>query len=121
MPTTRRRRTAKGQLDLFDPRAQVPRRAHSLPASGPPAVAVRTSIAAAERIASDAPTLRGKVYTAIVEAGEAGVTRQEICDRLGMKLQTVCGRVFELKEFGLVYEGEEAREGRRVVRARRKV
>lgn len=114
MPT-KTRRAAKGQLDLFDPLARTPRRA------GPPAVAVRTSIAAAERIAADAPNLRGKVYAAIVEAGERGMTRQEISDQTGMKLQTVCGRVFELKGFGLVYECDQAREGRRVIRAVRRV
>ena len=68
------------QLDLFD----LPKR-HT-----PPAVPVRTSIAAAQAIAEMAPTLRGKVYAFIGQAA-AGATRQEIADGLRMKLQSVCG------------------------------
>jgi hypothetical protein len=96
------------QLELFD----RPKRA------GPPAVAVRTSIAAAQAIAEMAPTLRGKVYGYIAQAS-AGATRQEIADGLKMKLQTVCGRVGELKAMALVWEGCELRDGRRVIRVSR--
>lgn len=85
----------------------------------PPAVPVRTSIAAAEAIADMAPTLRGKVYGYVAECRDRGATRQEIADGLRMKLQTVCGRVGELKALGLVWEGSESREGRRVVRIKR--
>lgn len=85
----------------------------------PPAVPVRTSIAAAQAIADMAPTLRGKVYAYLAGRRDQGATRQEISDGLGMKLQTVCGRVGELKEQGLVWEGKDAREGRRVIRAKR--
>jgi hypothetical protein len=95
------------QLTLFEERAR----------SGPPAVAVRTSIAAAEAIREMAPTLRGRVY-AFIGAAAAGVTRQEIADGLRMKLQTVCGRVGELKQMQLVWEGSELRDGRRVLRVR---
>ena len=93
------------QLTLWDQPARV----------GPPAVAVRTSIAAAEAIREMAPTMRGKVY-GFIAARPAGATRQEIADGLQIKLQTVCGRVGELKAMSLVWEGAEVRDGRRVVR-----
>lgn len=96
------------QLDLFDRPKQL----------GPPAVAVRTSIAAAQAIADMAPTLRGKVY-AFIALATAGATRQEIADGLRMKLQSVCGRVGELKAMHLVWEGSESRDGRRVIRVSR--
>lgn len=97
------------QLELFEGKRKT----------GPPAVAVRTSIAAAEAIAEMAPTLRGKVYQYLAGRLEQGATRQEIADRLRMKLQTVCGRIGELKRMGLVCEGKETREGRRVIRVSR--
>ena len=84
----------------------------------PPAVPVRTSIAAAEAIADNAPTLRGKVYAFLVGRRQQGATRQEIADGLSMKLQTVCGRVHELRQQNLVWEGSETRDGRKVVRVR---
>ena len=87
----------------------------------PPAVPVRTSIAAAQAIADMAPTLRGKVYAYLAGRPDLGATRQEIADGLEMKLQTVCGRVAELKDQGLVWEGSDTRDGRRVIRAKRVV
>jgi hypothetical protein len=86
----------------------------------PPAVPVRTSIAAAEAIAEMAGTLRGQVYDYLVERGSQGATRQEISDALRMKLQTVCGRMGELKALHLVWEGEDIRDGRKVIRVRTK-
>ena len=87
----------------------------------PPAVPVRTSIAAAEAIAEMAGTLRGQVYDYLVQCGSAGATRQEISEALSMKLQTVCGRMGELKAMTLVWEGDDIRDGRRVIRVRREV
>jgi hypothetical protein len=84
----------------------------------PPAVPVRTSIAAAEAIAEAAPTLRGKVYTFLAGRRREGATRQEIADGLQMRLQTVCGRVNELLGQNLVWQGDETRDGRKVVRVR---
>jgi len=98
------------QLSLWDQPDRAP---------GPPAVPVRTSIAAAQAIAEMAPTLRGQVYGQIVKCGAHGATRQEIADALGLKIQSVCGRVGELKKLHLIWEGDEIREGRRVIRARR--
>lgn len=57
-----------------------------------------TSEAAAKRAASS-PKLgsdRRRVYDAILAAGAHGRTRQELADRLGMKIQTVCARVNDL-------------------------
>ena len=85
----------------------------------PPAVAVSTSIAAAEAIAANGPTLRGKVYGYLVQCGQDGATRQEIADGLKMRLQTVCGRVSELLDQSLVWQGSETREGRKVLRVRK--
>lgn len=83
--------------------------------TGPPAVPVRTSIEAAERIAEVAPGLRGQVY-AYIGHRPNGATRQEIADGLPMKLQTVCARCNELLKMGLLYQSDEAREGRKVLR-----
>ena len=91
------------------------------PSVRPPAVPVRTSIAAAEAIAEMAGTLRGRVYQFLADRGRTGTTRQEISDGLGMKLQTVCGRMGELKAMHLVWEGEDIRDGRKVVRVREQV
>lgn len=85
----------------------------------PPAVPVRTSIAAAEAIAKDAPTLRGKVYAELVRRGDRGATRQELADTLGLKLQTVVPRVYELRKQNLVWDGDDVRDGGKVVRAKR--
>jgi hypothetical protein len=81
----------------------------------PPANRTRTSIAAATAIAEQAPTLRGRVYEFIARRGDAGATREEIaqhvCDDRGtpLKLQTVCGRVAELLELGLVHRTDQTR------------
>ena len=87
------------QLMLFDQQA-----------SRPPAVAVRTSIEAAEAIADLTPTLRGKVYGYIVGRRDVGATRHEISAGLGLKLQTVCGRCNELLKQGLIFQTAETRE-----------
>lgn len=96
------------QLQLFDQPASSTVRV--------PAVRSRTSIAAAEAIRGMAGTLRGKVYAHLVAHHASGATRHEIADALDMHLQTVCGRIGELKQMGLVWEGDEARNGRKVLR-----
>ena len=65
-----------------------------------------------------APTCRGRVYQFVADAPN-GATRQEISDGLTMRLQTVCGRVAELKRMGLIWEGDETRQGRKVLRPSR--
>jgi hypothetical protein len=80
---------------------------------------VATSIAAAAAIAEMAPTLRGKVYEAIAQSGERGLTRNELVETTDIKLQTICARDWELAGMGLIYQTDEARDGGKVLRARR--
>lgn len=81
----------------------------------PPANRTRTSIAAATAIAEQAPTLRGRVYEFIARRGDAGATREEIAQHVRdeegrlLKLQTVCGRVAELLQMGLVHRTDQTR------------
>jgi hypothetical protein len=75
----------------------------------PPANRTRTSIAAAEAIADNAPTLRGRVFAFVAGQGQAGATREEIAAALDMPLQTVCGRVNELIAQCLVHRTDETR------------
>jgi len=77
----------------------------------PPAVRSRTSIAAAQAIADMAPTLRGRVYAAIAARKTDGATREELAAELGLRLSTVCGRVAELAEQGLIYDSGTTRTG----------
>jgi hypothetical protein len=90
----------------------------------PPAVAVRTSIAAAEAIEEIAPLQRGRVYQEIAQRRERGATREEISEALGMKLASVCARANELLEQTLIYQTDATRltssgRGAKVLFARR--
>jgi hypothetical protein len=78
--------------------------------TAPPAGRSRTSIAAAEAIADMAPTLRGTVYQALVLCGPDGATREELSDRLGLRLATICGRCWELVQMGLIYDTGQKRQ-----------
>lgn len=84
----------------------------------PPANRTRTSIAAAEQIAPVAKTMRAKVLEFIAGRGARGVTRQEIADWTGWRLQTVCGRCNELLKAGLIWQGKDVRDGGKILRAR---
>lgn len=65
-----------------------------------------TQRAAALAIRHKAISLREKVYQ-FIAIREQGATNEEIADSLGMKIQTVCGRVNELqKERRLIHDGE---------------
>lgn len=75
----------------------------------PPAVRSRTSIAAAEAIREMAPTIRGKVYEEIARCGQLGATREELAERLDLRVATVCGRCRELVEMGLIYDSGTTR------------
>lgn len=86
----------------------------------PPAVCVSTSIDAAERMADEAENLRDKIYQ-FLRNRPLGATRQEISDHFDLLIQTVCGRIGELKDRGLIWEGNLKRGGRRVVMVRRRV
>lgn len=56
-----------------------------------------TQTEAAKHVAPAAPTMRERVFAEIEEQGVFGRTNDEISVRLGMLLQTVCGRVRELQ------------------------
>jgi len=81
----------------------------------PAAPASRTSEAAAVQVTRRAPTMREHVRLYLVSRGEYGATRQEIADALGMRLQSVCGRVAELLERTHVVATERRRESREVL------
>jgi hypothetical protein len=77
--------------------------------------ASETSREAAHAIEPHAGTQRKAVYDELVRAGAGGRTRQEIADAIGMKLQSVCGRVSELISAGLAREPDGARRDKRQV------
>lgn len=77
----------------------------------PPFVAgSATSEAAAEAISPDAPTLRRLVLDALREAGERGMTDQEIQRRLDMDPSTERPRRGELVKAGLVVDSGRQRK-----------
>lgn len=55
-------------------------------------------------ILTKAPTVDERCRLDIAGNGQAGRTRQEIADRTGIKLQTVCGCVDRLKRAGKAFE-----------------
>jgi len=75
-----------------------------------------TSKAAAISIADTAAQLRAMVLKAIVDAGQAGLTCDELEERLEMRHQTVSPRVNELWEAGEIGDSGQ----RRVTRSNRK-
>lgn len=81
----------------------------------PAAPGSQTSEAAAVRVTQRAPTMREHVRLYVVSRGQYGATRQEIADALGMRLQSVCGRVAELLERMQVVATARRRESREVL------
>ena len=76
-----------------------------------------TSKAAAKRVRRHAESMNQRILTHLRQ-NPGGRTRHEIAEDLGMKLQSVCGRVAWLLEEQQVKEPGNKREGRRVVVAR---
>jgi len=73
---------------------------------------VFTQIKAAEAI----KPCTGRLHKLILShLTKGGATRQEISDDLGLKLQTVCGRVRELVLAGSLKDTDSVRNGGRVV------
>ncbi len=56
-----------------------------------------TQAAAALSVREHAGGMREKVWQFIAARGSEGATNEEIANGLGMKIQTVCGRVNELQ------------------------
>jgi DNA-binding IclR family transcriptional regulator len=46
---------------------------------------------------------------AIIDAGRAGATREELAEQTGIRLASICGRVNELLRVGLVQEDGRTR------------
>lgn len=95
------------QSDLFN---------HAPPARYPDVPGHRgvdTQIAAAEKIKPCKSRLHKLI---LAHLNERDATRQEIADALGLKLQTVCGRVRELVLAGELTDTETTRGGGKVVR-----
>ena len=63
-----------------------------------------TSQSAASRIEPKRPSLREVVFLAVVQAGEAGLTRLEIAQQTGIKENTVNARCAELINAGRIRE-----------------
>lgn len=68
-----------------------------------------TSREAADSVAGIAPSVREQVFECIKMAGRAGRTNSEIVADEGLLLQSVCGRVAELREAGRVRDSGEKR------------
>lgn len=84
----------------------------------PAAPGSQTSEAAAVRVTPRGPTMRDHVRLYLVSRGAYGATRQEIADALGMRLQSVCGRVAELLERTQVVATARRRDSREVLVAK---
>ena len=87
---------------------------HALPQpliEAPPAHrGVATSQDASQAVAPRASSMRRAVYDCLARHGAC--TREEIADLTGIRLQTVCGRVSELRALALVRKSGERRAGR---------
>jgi hypothetical protein len=68
-----------------------------------------TSRAAAREIEPHADTMRAAVLEAIRKRGEYGATRAELVTALGMPVNSVTPRVWELVRAGLAYETSATR------------
>ena len=70
-----------------------------------------TQAAGAAAIAPRAPGLRLKVLAFIRARVESGATNEEISAALTIRLCSVCGRVGELRELGLIHDSGLRRQG----------
>lgn len=77
-----------------------------------------TSIAAADSVASSAPRLQAMVLTAIRDAGDRGMTTNEIAEHLMIDKGTVQPRTSELRQKGDIRDSGARRandSGRRAI------
>lgn len=96
---------ATRQLNMFD----AQRSRDPLPGRAPPHNRTETSRAAARAIEPQAGTKRAKVLAYVRIKGLCGATREEIAAGCRMPIQTVCGRVKELLDAGLLRESDTKR------------
>lgn len=71
-----------------------------------------TSKEAALSMVEHAPTVRERMLAWLIERGTRGATRDEIEAALGLRMQTVNGRIAELKAAGLIRESDAKRPTR---------
>ncbi|HXH05393.1 MAG TPA: hypothetical protein VNI83_02265 [Vicinamibacterales bacterium] len=71
-----------------------------------------TSRAAAYSMRDRAPTVRERIYVFMRDRGAYGATRDEVEVALGLRMQTVNGRIAELKAAGLIRETDMKRATR---------
>ena len=71
-----------------------------------------TSKAAAEAVRPKTPSYRAGIVGFVKGRGHQGATNEELCEELGIKLQTVCPRVLELREMGELVDSGRTRETR---------
>lgn len=76
-----------------------------------------TQQAAARAVAVRAPAMRERVFS-YIRARLDGATNEEISNELKMKIQTVCGRVAELREAGRIAWRGETRDTAAGVKAK---
>ncbi len=69
-----------------------------------------TSIAAAKDVRPKAPSYRAACLGFVYGRGRAGATNEEVATALGMKIQTVCPRMKELREAGQLVDSQLRRE-----------
>lgn len=69
-----------------------------------------TSREAAATVRAKAPALRTAVLGYVTGRGEQGATNEEVSVAMGIKLQTVCPRMFELREAGVVVDSGTRRK-----------
>lgn len=66
-------------------------------------------------LAVDGHGQRQVVLDAVAQSGASGLTRNEIAERLGIALSSVCGRVTELLESGDVFQQPGVKRNKRAV------
>lgn len=95
--------------DRMTPRLEAAARALDEPHAYVQNGAQATSVAAAERVKPKSGTQRWRVLRVVVDAGEEGVTDEEVQDRIGLPLNTVRPRRLELVEGGYVIDSGDTR------------
>lgn len=127
MPKTRT--ATLEQADLFG--APVAVGVVELPVASPAAPAPRRKVHRTQREGHDrvrkkkeGPTLDERVHWEIKANGALGRSRQEISDRTGIPINSVCGAVDRLMKAGKVFEpviGYEGTQAIHMIRERRKI
>ncbi|NOX55978.1 MAG: hypothetical protein GXP27_16350 [Planctomycetes bacterium] len=97
------------QRQLFDLEVRRPLLERDRPA---PHNRTETSRVAAARVRPAAGTKRAIVLEAVLAAGDAGATIDEIVQVTGLLTQTVCGRINELKRDGWIQDSGRRRPTR---------